>query len=340
MNGQNGFRRAWRAAASGAAAAAFALSLGALPSTAEEPRPAGETAPATSAKPEGETAPAASASPAPPASPGASGPTEAAAPLRDIAHRSVRLSGKMPFLEPDGPAEMTFEAEFTLYTSPVGGRPLWSERRKVTSRASMVEVRLGEVVPMPEEAMTATFRFIGFRFGDGPEVTPRYPIESLVWASATGDGGYARLPPASAIAQGDPPLAPSGAGGVLLETNPRPPLAWIEAARAAERAGRRLPTLEEWLAARAAGERAGFRETDGHYEWVQAFVYAVQSHTPGIASYRGKPNGCSGEELSPTLNRYHFRCARERAAAAAAPSGPLAPPAPPVPPAPPAPSGR
>jgi hypothetical protein len=226
--------------------------------------------------------------------------------------RTIRLTGRLPFFEPGDETDAELSIEFALYTSPSGGVPFWRETRKVLVRKGEVELRLGEATPLPDAAFTETFRYVGLRFEGEAELSPRFPVECCLWAH--GDGDYAAPSPAPPARTTPGPLVPLGPEArAAVEATPRPAATWVEAALAAAREGRRLPTAEEWAAAAAAGEAGGFHGITGHYEWVAPFVYSAQGHLRELLIYRGKPNGCSEEELSPSMNAFPYRLAADLA---------------------------
>ena len=238
--------------------------------------------------------------------------------------RTIRLSGRLPFLDPVDKVDDEFDMEFVLYASPLGGKVLWREKQRVVVRASEAEVGLGSVVPLPDDAFTRTFRFVGIRIDGGEELLPRWPIETCVRANGDADGsdGYAHdvsapadLAPGAAIPEAKLRPVPDRAG-LEMDLQLRPAASWLEAAQQAARSGARLATAEEWLAAFDAREKAGFTRMTGHYEWVQPFVFSHASKVKNIVAYAGKLSGCSSEELSPSLNKFPYRVVKDVGGAA------------------------
>jgi hypothetical protein len=239
--------------------------------------------------------------------------------------KTIRLSGRLPFLDPAEKVDDELDMEFVLYASPLGGKVLWTEKQHVVVRAGEADVKLGSVTPLPDDAFTRTFRFVAIKVNGGEELLPRWPIETCVRANGDADGadGYGHGADAPAdLAEGAPVpemklAALPGRPGVEMDRSVRPATSWLEAAQAAARAGARLPTAEEWLAAFNARDAAGFGRMTGHYEWVQPFVFSHASKVSNIAAYAGKLNGCSSEELSPSLNKFPYRIVKDVAAPAA-----------------------
>jgi len=236
----------------------------------------------------------------------------AAPALAGTSSRVIQYRGPMPLLPADardGEIELTFE----LYRSPDGGAPFWEETRTVVARDAWVEVDLGEVTPLPDEAFTSPFRFLSIWHRD-VEFPPRKQVVSVAYLAMERDEYAEGESGAGAAGYADPLAKPVAVeagptvlvAGVPLEVSPQPARTWLEAVIAAAEAGRRLPTFDEWYAAVDADTDGRLQDVAGHYEWVIPWVYEPQIHARMNELYRGKPQACYYTELSPE-NRYPFR---------------------------------
>lgn len=247
----------------------------------------------------------------------------AGGPSAPTSSRVIQYRGPMPLL-PDEARDGEVSLNFELYRSPTGGVPFWSETRVVTVRDRWVEVDLGEVEQLPDEAFDTPFRFLSIWHGD-VEFKPRKQVVSVAYVAATrdeyasgavvatpgfGDAGVAGEYPggsASAVAAKPQPLGATVAvGDVSIEVAARAATHWLGAEQAAAAAGGRLPTFEEWYAAVDGSARAHLRDITGHYEWVIPWVYEPQIHARMHELYRGKPVACYYNELSPQ-HAYPYR---------------------------------
>jgi hypothetical protein len=226
--------------------------------------------------------------------------------------RVIQYQGPMPLLPVDardGQVELTFE----LYRSPTGGTPFWEETRTVDVRDTWVEIDLGNVVALPDEAFTSPFRFLSIWHRD-VEFKPRKQVVSVAYLALPREE-YGEGASGAGVAYAEDPLsAPIGveAGATVtiasipIEIQPQPARTWLEAEQAAQALGRRLPTSGEWYAAVDADTDHALADVAGHYEWVVPWVYEPQIHARMNELYRGKPQACYYTELSPE-NRYPFR---------------------------------
>jgi len=271
------------------------------------------------------------AGPTAPAPAPARSPEEAAAATATA--RAIGYRGFLPYCSRGEGPTGDFDVEFRLYATPSGGASLWRERRRLRIVDGRIDVSLGTIAPIPEEAYTATFRWVGITVGLAPEIEPRLPVVNTVWVSAESAARAAEIraaaaPPAAAPASppapapapvpaparggspSEPGEAPPGCarvGDLWVETAPRAPALWADAAREAQRLGRRLPTREEWHRALLAGSAGGVLDLAGHYEWVEPWLFDPTDSSAEVRLYAGKLNGCSYEELSPELNRFRYR---------------------------------
>lgn len=230
----------------------------------------------------------------------------------EVSSRVIQYRGPMPLLPADardGETQLTFE----LYRSPHGGAPFWEETRTVVVRDTWVDVDLGEVEPLPDEAFTSPFRFLSIVHRD-VELPPRKQVVSVAYLALERDDYAEGSTGASPAYTEDPLAAPVEVeagptvtlASIPIEASPQPPRTWLEAEAAAAEAGRRLPTFDEWYAAVDADTDGALRDVAGHYEWVIPWVYEPQIHARMNELYRGKPEACYYTELSPE-NRYPFR---------------------------------
>lgn len=181
-----------------------------------------------------------------------------------------------------------FPVEFSIYLSPTGGRPAWSERQAVTVSQGQIAVKLGLTTPIPWSLTVANFKFVSARIAGGAEVLPRMPVVNVVFA-ATETISFASK-------------NYSNAG--KLESDPRPGSTWSDALDTAHREGKRLPSYVEWYSAAAAGE---LRRFSGQYEWSIPWVYDTASHGELNDHFRGRFEGCDYMDLDPMLNMYPYR---------------------------------
>ena len=220
--------------------------------------------------------------------------------------RIIQYRGPMPLLAREhwgGEVKLRFE----LYRSPDGGAAFWKEPRTVSVRKDgWVNVDLGQVVPLPDEAFTTPFRFLSIWSGD-IEFTPRKQIASLAYIAATLDDRILLKVPddyaknALALAKAAASQAPDrerrldklvDCGAFLMEAHPRFPTNWLSAVEGARPLGARLPTFEEWYGAYDGKASVQLLGMVGHYEWVIPWVYEPTIHSRLHELYRGKPVAC------------------------------------------------
>ena len=229
--------------------------------------------------------------------------------------RIIQYRGAIPMLE-QGAWGKDAELRFEIYRSPAGGTPFWSESRLVKVNTNgWVNLNLGEVEALPDEAFTSAFRFLSI-WQDETEFLPRKQIANLAYVAAYEEAGASPesyLEKSLFAARAAAALAPNrenrldklvDCGGFFMEVHPRPPANWLEAAAAAKKLGASLPTFEEWYA--ACEQRKDLAGMAGHYEWVTPWVYEPMIHARLHEFYRGKPVACFYDELSP-MNAYPFR---------------------------------
>jgi hypothetical protein len=233
--------------------------------------------------------------------------------------RIIQYRGAMPLLHKDfwgGEVKLKFE----LYRSPAGGTPFWTETRKVNvGKDGWVKVDLGEVARLPDEAFNTPFRFLSIWHED-VEFSPRKQIASLAYVASPLEKQISpenrveyiknALIAAKAVTRADTNDTALdtlvACGTFSMETHPRLPKNWLQAAEMATKLGARLPTFEEWYGAYDGKQSHQLVGMEGHYEWVIPWVYEPTIHGRLQELYRGKPVACTYEELSP-MNEYPFR---------------------------------
>ena len=221
--------------------------------------------------------------------------------------RTVAYRGYLPYCANSAAMRFTgdYDIEFALYETPSKGVAKWRELRKgVHVVDGRISLALGEVVPIPTDLYTATFRWVGISIGGQKELTPRLPVVNTLWVHQDGAVKYAEASPPTATACGEGLVR---AGDVCIESQPRPAATWADADAAARKLGRRLPTRDEWLAALKVMKARGLEDMTGHYEWTEPWLFDPTDGSTEIELYSGKINGCSFEELSPELNQFRYR---------------------------------
>jgi len=185
----------------------------------------------------------------------------------------------------DGQINVTF----SIYLTPTGGRPVWTERQALKANNGRISTKLGTTNPIPWRITVSNFKFASMRINDGPEILPRMPIVNVGFVQA--DGDFASESKAYS-------------NSTKLDAEPRPAAAWAEAYHSAKVLGRRLPTYSEWYSSAFA---SALKDFSGHYEWTMPWVYDTSSHSDLNALFRGRYQGCDYMDLDPILNRYSFR---------------------------------
>jgi len=180
------------------------------------------------------------------------------------------------------------EVEFAIYLTPTGGRPVWSEKQKLTVSKGRISTKLGTRTPIPWSLTIGNFKFASARIGEGPEVLPRMPIVNVVYSESSVMEKQIHAYSTSAVP----------------ERMPRTKASWSEALKNARKEGMRLPTYLEWYAAAAAGNLLSF---SGHYEWTMPWVYDTASQGELNDQFRGRIQGCDYMDLDPAANAYVYR---------------------------------
>ena len=237
--------------------------------------------------------------------------------------RIIQYRGPMPYLPQEHwgkEAKLVFE----LYRSPTGGSPFWSETRRVPVRKDgWVEVNLGLVEELPDSVFMTPFRFLSIWHND-VEFIPRKQVSSVAYVASPYESKESQenyLEVALNAAKKAALKAPDrenkldvliDCGPFEMETHPRMPLTWLDAEKAADSLGARLPTFGEWYGAFDGEANKSLEHMAGHYEWVIPWVYEPLIHARLQELYRGKPVACYYNELSP-MNEYPFRLAVNKA---------------------------
>ena len=185
------------------------------------------------------------------------------------------------------------EVEFSIYLTPTGGRPVWSEKQSLNVSKGRVVTKLGLKTPIPWSLTIGNFKFASARINGGSEVLPRMPIVNVVYSSSV----TMRKP------------AQEYENAPVPERKPRTSTSWSEAQKVAQREGKRLPTYLEWYSAAASGRLDEFA---GHYEWTLPWIYDTASQSELNDYFRGRLQGCDYMDLDPQLNSYPYRLCESR----------------------------
>ncbi|MFZ5891380.1 MAG: hypothetical protein ACOY0T_10040 [Myxococcota bacterium] len=80
---------------------------------------------------------------------------------------------------------------FSVYDTPTGGTPLWSEVQPITLEDGYFSSVLGSVTPIPLTVFEGKQKYLGVTVGNDTEMAPRQPLVSVPYAlvsnNATGD---------------------------------------------------------------------------------------------------------------------------------------------------------
>ncbi len=79
-------------------------------------------------------------------------------------------------------ADTTVVAVFSLYDAPTGGNPSWTETHTISVRNGFFQVELGTETPLTSDLFQDPPKFLGIQIGSDAEMTPRFPIQSVVYA--------------------------------------------------------------------------------------------------------------------------------------------------------------
>lgn len=183
--------------------------------------------------------------------------------------------------------------EFSIYLTPTGGRPLWTERQRVAVSNGRISILLGTTNPIPWSITTANFKFVSARISGAPEVLPRMPIVNVAYAQS----------------QQSQDIAQHYLSTVALDKKPRPKSTWAAAYDYALKSNASLPTYLEWYAALMQGS---IEDCHGHYEWTLPWVYDTASHGELNKHFRGRFEGCDYMDMDPALNEYFFRLSNKK----------------------------
>jgi hypothetical protein len=133
--------------------------------------------------------------------------------------RVIQYRGPMPLL-PDSANNGEVKLTFELYRSPTGGVPVWTETRTVVAHDRFVEVDLGQVEPLPDEAFESPFRFLSI-WHAAVEFKPRKQVVSVAYLAAkpeeyaAGQAGVVSTGRLTAAAYAD-----AGSGGMTAGVAP------------------------------------------------------------------------------------------------------------------------
>lgn len=79
---------------------------------------------------------------------------------------------------PNGQYQMTF----SIYSSDIGGNPLWQETQQVTVQNGVFNVLLGSQNPLDVGIFQSSIRYLGVKVGTDNEMTPRQRLASVPYA--------------------------------------------------------------------------------------------------------------------------------------------------------------
>ncbi len=90
--------------------------------------------------------------------------------------------------DPGGTPQVgTFNVSFALYSTPIGGSPLWSESQSVTTNADgLFNVLLGSSTPLTDVYFVGTDRYLGVAVSPDGEMIPRTQITSVGYSHRVG----------------------------------------------------------------------------------------------------------------------------------------------------------
>ena len=117
-----------------------------------------------------------------------------AAPDNSLAQQEAsisQLSYQGTLLDSSGePVTGVVDIAFTIYNHPTEESPLWTEGHSgmnaVSIQNGLFNVKLGSLIPIPQNVWDETDLYLGIRVGTDPEMTPRELINLLPPSIATG----------------------------------------------------------------------------------------------------------------------------------------------------------
>jgi hypothetical protein len=85
----------------------------------------------------------------------------------------LRTSGGSPV------ADSTYSVDFTIYDDAAAGSILWTESRSVATIDGLFNIKLGEVMPVPDSVFNDSARWLGIQVNPDPEMTPRQRLTTV-----------------------------------------------------------------------------------------------------------------------------------------------------------------
>src|SRR5262245_11699431 len=82
----------------------------------------------------------------------------------------------------DQPIQGPLTVLFAIYDAENAQAPIWSEEQSVTFEDGYYSVSLGSVVPFGDTVFDGSLRWFGITIGDGAELLPRAPVQSVPYA--------------------------------------------------------------------------------------------------------------------------------------------------------------
>ncbi len=101
-----------------------------------------------------------------------------------------RLTDSLGNAVPNG----SYSLNFSLYTTPTGGSPFWTETQNVAVRGGLFYVLLGSVTPLATVPDGGAL-YLGMAVGSEAEMAPRMRIVSAAYAYKADTAGYALASP-------------------------------------------------------------------------------------------------------------------------------------------------
>ncbi len=78
-----------------------------------------------------------------------------------------------------------YSVMFSLYNSPTGGSPLWTEVQTVATSNGLFNVLLGSAIPLPDTAVMDTAAYLEITIDNDPPLSPRVRLTSTAYSIAS-----------------------------------------------------------------------------------------------------------------------------------------------------------
>ncbi|MFT3774177.1 MAG: hypothetical protein QM820_53115 [Minicystis sp.] len=85
------------------------------------------------------------------------------------------------------PLQGSVSLTFSVYATPAGGAPLWTETQTVALDEGYFSTQIGATTPFPAGLWDGSTRYVGIAVGADPEMAPRQPTSSVPYALVAGD---------------------------------------------------------------------------------------------------------------------------------------------------------